>query len=271
MRVAGRRVLVTGAGQGLGFAISAAFVRAGATVILTDLNADAVESARAKLKETGGTVAGYALDVTNAEQVADVRARILAEHGRIDVLVNNAGVVFGGAFLDVPLAHHIVTANVNLGGVLAVTHAFLPDLLAQPAGHIVNIASASAVLALPFGASYAATKWAVLGFSDSLREELRFLGHKHVHVTAMCPSFIATGLFAGAKPAFGTHWLTAETVAHAVVRAVEKQQELVLLPRSVRFLYSITGWWPRSWFRAACRVLGVSRSMTDWKGHTPPK
>ena len=271
MRVAGRRVLVTGAGQGLGFAIAAAFVRAGATVILTDLNADAVESARAKLKETGGTVAGYALDVTNAEQVADVRARILAEHGRIDVLVNNAGVVFGGAFLDVPLSRHITTVNVNLGGVLAVTHAFLPDLLAQPVGHIVNIASASAVLALPFGASYAATKWAVLGFSDSLREELRFLGHKHVHVTAVCPSFIATGLFAGAKPAFGTRWLTAETVAHAVVRAVEKRQELVLLPRSVRFLYSITGWWPRSWFRTACRVLGVSRSMTDWKGHTAPK
>lgn len=267
MRVAGSRVLVTGAARGLGFALASAFARAGAAVVLTDVNADAVAQAVAKLKEQGGAVAGYALDVTNPAQIAEVRARVRAEHGPIDVLVNNAGVVFGGAFLDVPLARHLATVNVNLIAVLAVTHAFLPDLLARPAAHVVNVASASAVLALPFGTSYAATKWAVLGFSDSLREELRELGHRHVGVTAVCPSYIATGLFDGAKPARLTRWLTPERVAAAVVRAVEKRRELVILPHSVRLLYALTGWWPRSWFRAACRVLGVSRSMTGWRGH----
>ncbi len=269
MRVAGSRVLITGAAQGLGFATAVAFARGGAAVVLTDLNAGAVEPAVAKLKELGGAVAGYTIDVTNPAQVAEVRARVLTEHGPIDVLVNNAGVVSGGAFLDVSLPKHLATVNVNISGVLAVTHAFLPDLLGRPAGHVVNIASVSAMLALPFGVSYAATKWAVLGFSESLREELRFLGHRHVGVTAMCPSFISTGLFDGAKPASGTDWLTPEVVANAAVRAVEKRRELVILPQSVGLLYALTGWWPRSWFRTACRVMGVSRSMTNWRGHGP--
>ncbi len=269
MHVRGRRVFVTGAAQGLGFATAAAFARAGAAVVVTDVNAGAVEPAVAKLKELGAAVAGYALDVTNAEQVVAVRDRVHADHGRIDVLVNNAGIAAGGAFLDVPLARHLATASVNFGGVLTVTHTFLPDLIGQPAGHVVNISSASAVLALPFCASYAASKWAVLGFTDSLREELRVLGHRHVGVTAVCPSLIATGLFDGATPARFTRWLTADAVAAAVVRAVERRTELVMLPRSVRLLYSATGWLPRPLFRAACRAVGVSSSMIGWRGHAP--
>ena len=193
-----------------------------------------------------------------------------AEVGPIDVLVNNAGVVFGGPFLDVALNRHLATIAVNLSGVITITHAFLPNLIARPAGHIVNIASAAAVIALPMATSYAASKWAVLGFSDSLREELRELGHRHVGVTAVCPGYIATGLFEGAKPARMTRWLTPEEVAAAVVRAVERGQEFVMLPRSTRTMYRLCSGWPRSWFRAVCRALGVSRSMAGWKGHPPP-
>src|SRR5207237_4715652 len=136
----------------------------GAQGVAPDLDPERVERAIAELNAVGPAACGYALDVTSPEQVAAVRARLHAEHGPVDVLVNNAGVVFGGAFLDVPLARHLATVGVNLSGVLAVTHAFLPDLIGRPAGHVVNIASASAVLALPLAVSYAATKWAVLGF-----------------------------------------------------------------------------------------------------------
>ncbi len=268
MRVAGSRVLVTGAGQGLGFAIASAFARDGAHVVATDINSNRVQEAVAKLSETGRTACGYALDVTATEQVAEVRARLHAEHGPVDVLVNNAGVVFGGPFLEVPLDRHLITVGVNLAGVLSMTHAFLPDLITRPTGHVVNIASAAAVVALPMATSYAASKWAVLGFSDSLREELRELGHRHVGVTAVCPGYITTGLFDGARPARLTGWLTPETVADAVVRAVEKNREFVMLPWQVRVLYSLCGGWPRSWFRAVCRGLGVSRSMAGWQGHT---
>src|SRR5262245_22889485 len=100
MRVAGSRVLVTGAGHGLGFAIAVAFAKAGAEVVVTDLRAERVQEAVAKLKATGDAVSGYPLDVTSSEQIAKVRAQLLAEQGPIDVLVNNAGIVFGGPFLN---------------------------------------------------------------------------------------------------------------------------------------------------------------------------
>ena len=196
------------------------------------------------------------LDVTSPEQVAEVHARLNVEQGPIDVLVNNAGVVFGGRFLDVPLDKHMITVGVNLAGVLTMTHAFLPDLLARPAGHVVIIASAAAVLALPMATSYAASKWAVLGFSESLREELRELGHRHVGITAVCPSYVSTGLFDGAQPARMTGWLTPEKVAHATVHAVEKGWEFVMLPwQRERCICSAPV--ARSWYHAVCRVLGV--------------
>jgi short-subunit dehydrogenase len=271
MRVAGTRVLITGAAQGLGFAIATAFARTGSQVVLTDVNAERLSEAVGKLTAAGFAASGYTLDVTSADQIAEVRTRVLAEQGAVDVLVNNAGIVFGGAFLDVLLAKHLTTVNVNLSGLLAVTHAFLPDLLARPAAHVVNIASASAVIALPMATTYAATKWAVLGFSDSLREELRVQGRRHVAVTAICPTYIATGLFDGAKPARFTQWLTPESVADEVVRAVEKNREFVMLPWTVRWLHRLCRGLPRSWFRATCRWLGASRSMADWHGHGPPK
>ena len=267
MRIAGSRVLVTGAGHGLGFAIASAFARGGARVVVTDRDAARVTSAVAKL---GGSACGYPLDVTAPEQIADVRARLTAEHGAIDVLVNNAGIAFGGPFLDVPLAKHLTTVNVNLSGVLAVTHAFLPDLLARPAAHLVNIASASAVVALPMGTTYAASKWAVLGFTESLQEELRVLGHRHVCATAICPGYIATGLFDGADPGPLSGWLTPDRVADAVVRAVERGREFVMLPRRLRATYGLCAGLPRSWYKALCRATGVSRSMAGWKGHEPP-
>jgi short-subunit dehydrogenase len=267
MRVAGSRVLITGAGQGLGFAIASEFVRAGAQVILTDVNEERLAQAQNRL----GHAPGFALDVTSTVHVKEIRDRVNSEIGSIDILVNNAGVVFGGKFLDVPLDRHLATVAVNLLGVLAVTHAFLPDLIARPAGYIVNIASAAAVVALPMAASYAASKCAVLGFTDSLREELRELGHRNVGVTAVCPGYIATGLFDGAKPASLTRWLMPDEVANAVVRAVEREREFVMLPRSVRAMYGLCSGWPRSWYRAVCRTLGVSKSMAGWRGHLPPR
>lgn len=264
MRVAGKRVLVTGSGHGLGFAIAAAFARAGAHVVVTDLDAECVSAAVAKLP--GAT--GFVLDVTKPEQIADVRARLAPTP--IDILVNNAGVAFGGPFLDVSLAGHLATINVNLNGLIAVTHAFLPDLLARPAAHVVNICSASAFVALPHGTTYAASKWAVLGFTDSLREELWVQKRRTVTVTAVCPGFITTGLFGGAKPTTGAGWLTPEAVAAAVVRAVEKRREFVMLPRAHRVMYALTAGLPRGVYRGLCRVMGVSRSMMGWTGHAPP-
>lgn len=269
MDLAGKRVVITGAGHGLGRALALEFAQAGTDVVVTDLDPDRASAVAAEVRRLGRAATDYPLDVTVPAQAAAVRDRVRAELGPVDVVVNNAGVVFGGPFQEIPLDRHLATVAVNLAGVLGVTHAFLPDLLSRPGGWVVNVASAAAVVPLPLAASYAATKWAVLGFSDSLREELRQAGQRHVGVTAVCPTYIATGLFDGARPPRLTRLLTPEAVARAVRRAVERGSEFVMLPRSARVLYGVAGLLPRPAYSRVCRWLGVADSMAEWRGHSP--
>lgn len=266
MHLANKRALITGAGQGLGREIAFALARAGVEVIVTDINAAAAKGTQVNLQTAGFKAHAYPLDVTQPEQIAKVRIRILSKIGPIDILVNNAGLVFGGEFAAIPLDRHRKTIDVNLTGLISVAHAFLPDLIARPEAALVNIASASAVVPLPWGASYAATKAAVLSFSESLREELRLLGKRHVLVSAICPSFISTGMFEGAKPARLTWMLTPEKVANAVVRAIERNRKFVMLPWTARLLYSVGRCLPIGVYRWICAALGVSTSMRDWRG-----
>ena len=257
------RVVITGGARGLGLAFARAFLGRGARVVLLDRDESELIRAVATL---GGSAAGYALDVTDDAAVLATRDRILAE-GPVDVLVNNAGVVFGGAFAEVPMAQHATTVDVNLTGVMAVTHAFLPHLESRPRAAILNVASASAFIALPFATSYAASKWAVLGFSEALDEELKERGKSHVRVSALCPSYVSTGMFDGATPATGTWLLTPEEVAVAGVRMVERGTARKLLPWTSAILLAGFAWVPRPLFHRVARLFGVSRSMTQWRGH----
>jgi short-subunit dehydrogenase len=267
MKLDGKRVLITGAGHGLGRAIALEFAAAGSHIVVTDRDASRVEAVVGELHQAGRLAVGYVMDVAQMDQIRTVRERLFAEAGPIDVLINNAGVVFGGEFTSVPVERHLKTIEINLSSLIAVTHFFLPDLVKRPEARVVNIASAAAVLALPLAASYAASKWGVLGFSDSLREELRRAGHRHVGVTAICPSYISTGLFDGARPARLTSLLTPDGVARAARRAVGRGADFVMLPRSAHVLHALTRFLPRSMQHRICRWLGVSNSMVDWRGH----
>ncbi len=263
-----KRVLVTGAASGLGLAIARRFAAAGARVIAADLDAAALERAAALVAADGGRMTACALDVGDPDAVAVARDRVHGEGGPIDVLVNNAGVVFGGAFGDVALARHLQTYRVNLVGAVIVTHAFLPDLLARPEGHVVNIASASGFIGLPYGSTYASSKWGLIGFSDSLRLELALDGHRHVGVTTVCPSYVTTGLFAGARPPRTTRALDPDTVAALVVRAVRRNQPFVLTPWLVKITPALRGVLPVRVFDALARLTGATTSMRTWKGRT---
>jgi short-subunit dehydrogenase len=271
MRLTDKRVLITGSGQGLGRALAHQFARAGAEVIVSDVEPKRAAGVAAELATSGRPALSYAFDVTSAAQVREVRDRIQAERGPIDVLVNNAGLVFGGSFLDVPVERHRLTIDVNMGGILTVTHAFLPDLLARPESYLINIVSASAMIALPYATSYAASKAAALNFSDSLREELRLSGRRQLRVLAVCPSYISTGLFDGAQAPLLTWILEPDFVAQQTVRAVEGDRSFLMLPWTARLLYSTAGWMPTALYRRVCAWLGVSTSMSQWRGHTTGK
>lgn len=263
----GRRVLVTGAARGMGAAIARGFSDGGAHVVLADLDADALASVAADLRDTGRSCSTVVLDVTDGDAVLGARDEVHGEGGRIDVLVNNAGVVFGGPFLDVPLDRHLLTCRVNIEGLVAMTHAFLPDLVAGEDTHVVNMASASGFIGLPFGATYAASKWAVIGFSESIRQELGRLGHHHVGVTTVCPGYVTTGMFDGVEAPLLTPFLTPEKVADKVCTAVRRRRILVREPWMVKITPLLMAALPRAVTDRLSDLFGASTSMESWKGH----
>ena len=265
-----KRVLITGAAQGFGLAMARRFATEGAEIVLTDINAEKLEEARQEIEALDARCRVYALDVTNSDAIADVREQLHQEAGQIDILVNNAGVVFGGPFLDVSLEQHMLTYRVNVEGMMAMTHAFLPDLIASPRGHLVTIASASGFVGLPNGASYASSKWAAIGFAESIRAEMKHLGHKHVDSTIVCPTYINTGMFEGAKPPKTARWLEPDELAEKVVTAVDERQLWVLEPWIVKVTPFLKNCLPQGLSDLVADAFGANSSMDSWKGHSEP-
>jgi len=265
--LAGKRVLITGAARGIGLEMAIRFAEAGSEIVLTDLQEDALPAAAEIVAVLGVPVHGYPLDVTDADAIQAVRDRIHGELGPIDVLVNNAGVVFGGPFADVPMEKHLLTYRVNVLGAVAMTHAFLPEMISRPEAHLVNIASASGFIGLPYGSTYASSKWAVIGFSESIRAEMDLVGHDHVGVTTVCPSYIGTGMFEGVRAPTTTKILKPEFIARRVVEAVLRDKAYVLEPWLVKLTPPLKSLLPTKLFDKVSSMLGATTGMTGWTGH----
>ena len=265
-KLEGKRVLITGGAQGIGFEMAIKFAERGAEIVLADIDEGKLVEAKAKLEERGITAWGFRVDVTNPPSIASLRAQINAEAGPIDVLVNNAGVVFGGPFTKTSLDDHFKTYEVNVLGLIAMTHAFLDDLVARPEAHLVHIASASGFIGLPYGSTYASSKWAVIGFGESIRAELNLQGHEHVHHTIVCPSYIGTGMFEGAEAPKATQILEPEYLAEKVVRAVERNKLHVLEPFMVKLTPLIRDLLPTALYDRMSHLFGADTSMAHWTG-----
>jgi short-subunit dehydrogenase len=264
----GKRILITGSAGGIGRKLAKRFAREGATLILSDVKEADLKDAAAEMRSVGGSAHAYVLDITKIDAITAFRDRVHAEVGKLDMLVNNAGVVFGGPFLEVPLSQHMLTYGVNTLGLVAMTHAFLPDLVASPDAHLVNIASASGLLGLPNGATYASSKWSVIGFTESLRLELEQRGLRNCKVTTICPSYIATGMFDGVRPPLLTPILTPDRLVDKMVEAIEKDEIFLLEPPIVKTVPMLKGLLPPRIFDWVADRLGVSTSMNTWRGHS---
>lgn len=262
----GKRILITGAGTGLGALMAEQFAREGAEVIVTARRRKPAEDVCKRVQAAGGRGHAMLLDVSDLERIPAFRDAVHEQVGPIDVLINNAGVVFGGEFEQVSLAEHLNTFQINTLGLIAMSHAFLDDLREAEQGHLVNIASASAYIGLPWGSTYAASKWAVLGFSESLRLELRERRIDNVAVTTVCPSYINTGMFDGVRSPLLSPMLRPEKVVKSIMRGIRNKEAMVAEPRMVKNIDLLKGVLPgRVWDEVAKRT-GISTSMKHWQG-----
>ena len=140
--------------------------------------------------------------------------------------------------------------------------------IAAEEGHLVNISSASGLVALPWGSTYASSKWAVLGFTESIRQEMTELGHEHVAVTTVCPGYVDTGMFEGVRPPMLMPFLEPEQLVDKVRTAILKRQEMVLEPWLVKFTPLLKGILPRFLSDGLADLMGVTTGMKSWSGHS---
>jgi short-subunit dehydrogenase len=218
--LSGKVCVATGASGGIGEASARALARGGATVVLAARRRERLEAIAEDIRDAGGGAVTVApCDVGDAGQVEALRDRVRSEHGRCDVLVNNAGIPGGGAFADTSLEQIERVNRVNFLGVLRCTKVFLPMLMASK-GHVVNIASLAGRYALPGAAVYTATKHAVVAFTESLLCDTAL----DVRFTVLCPGFVHTEGFPHPNPPpFLT--LKVEDVADKVVQIVRTGRE----------------------------------------------
>ncbi len=261
-----KRALITGAGSGIGELLAHKLASQGAEVIVTARSKAKSTPVANAIKAKGGRAHAMTLDVGKVGSFEKFRETLHDQIGPIDILINNAGVVFGGEFEKVPQEKHLDTLKVNTLGVVALSHTFLEDLIDSKQSWLVNISSASAFIGLPFGSSYAASKWAVLGFSESLRLELKERGHDNVCVTTICPSYISTGMFDGVKSPMMSPMLTPEKIVDSILRGMRRKASIVQEPAMVRSIDLFKGVLPRPIWDEVAKRTGISGSMRHWRG-----
>jgi NAD(P)-dependent dehydrogenase (short-subunit alcohol dehydrogenase family) len=240
---AGKTVVVTGAGSGIGRSSAMLFARLGAKVHVADLNGQSAESVVAEIAGGGGRAVAHTVDVTDPEAVEALAQRVFDEDGRVDVLHSNAGIGHAANIEQTTVEDWQRVIGVNLLGVAYVAQAFIPRLMAQGGrSSIVNTASAAGLVAAPQMAPYSASKFGVVGMSESLNAELAPHG---IHVGAVCPGIIDTPITRSAimrgEPAerreqaiafYRKRGASPDQVAEAVVHAVRKRKIVQTVPLS---------------------------------------
>jgi cation diffusion facilitator CzcD-associated flavoprotein CzcO/NAD(P)-dependent dehydrogenase (short-subunit alcohol dehydrogenase family) len=248
----GAVVAVTGGARGIGLATARRFAAAGARVCIGDLDAAEARQAAAEL---GGHARGYPLDVSRRASFERFVADVEREVGPIAVLVNNAGIMPTGRFLDEPDDVDRAVMGVNHFGVALGMKLVLPRMIARGRGHVVNVASLAGKLQLPWMATYVASKHATVGLTGAVRTEIAGSG---VTLSCVMPGVVRTRLAAG-FPLEGTFSVGPETVARAIVDSVRTRAADIVVPRAMSPIAPLIGLVPKRLFRRILRVADIDR------------
>jgi len=264
-KLEGKVAVVTGAGSGIGRETALALGGKGCRLALCDLNQDSIDELSAELQSAGVFVTTHHVDVADKAQMQAFADDVVAAHGGVQILVNNAGVTVYGSFEDHSLEDFEWIVGVNLWGVVYGCKFFVPHLKAAGEGHIVNLSSVFGIIAPPLQTSYVATKFAIRGFSESLRAEL---GEHNIGVTSVHPGTIQTNIVRDARSATTSEALrinaqrlfdrlgtSPDVVATRVVKAIEYNSPRVLITTETRVADALKRFMPATTDGIVARVF----------------
>ena len=244
MKIKSANVLITGGASGIGKIMGRMVLEKGANaLIIWDVNQEALETTAAEFASyevcenacSRGRVYIHKVDITNSDLVAATYEQVKQQCGSVDILINCAGIVRGNKTFDQQTLQDIrLTFEVNTIAPMVIAQQILPDMLKRNRGHICNIASAGGMLSNPRMSVYGASKWAMIGWSDSVRIELQQM-KSNVHFTTIAPYYINTGMFNGVHSSIFPI-LKPEPTAHKIIRAIERNQSFRGIPFGFHFI-----------------------------------
>ena len=271
MKFENANVLITGGASGIGKIMGRMALEKGAKCfIIWDINLVGIEATRKELSKYGN-VKGYVVDVSNNEIVNVAYRKTVEDCGEIDILINCAGIITSNKTFDQQTPDEIVkTMNINTIAPMFVARAILPDMLKRNRGHVCTIASAGGMISNPKMSVYAASKWGVIGWSDSVRIELQEM-KSDVHFTTVAPYYINTGMFDGVKSRI-IPILKPEYVAKRVIRAIERNKAFRGIPFGFHFIRFWQAILPTSVFDFFFgQVFGIYHTMDQFTGRKSVK
>jgi short-subunit dehydrogenase len=270
--------VITGAASGIGAALALNLARRGMHLALVDLNAAGLEATAGQARAAGVSVSVHPMDVADHAAVAALPAAVVHEHGRVTALVNNAGVALGGLFEQVDADDFDWLMAINFGATVRLSRAFLPVLAREGAAQLVNVSSIFGIIAPPGQTAYAASKFAVRGFSESLRHELEMTGSP-VGVTLVHPGGVRTSISDNARLARNldtdevarerANWrsllaLAPDAAAEIVAVAIERRTPRVLVGGDAKGAALIQRLFPVTYWKHVAR--DIARRVKRKKG-----
>lgn len=275
MHIKGSNVLITGGASGIGRIMGRICLEKGASnLIVWDINQANIDKTEAELSDvkpaeagvSKGQIHSYIVNVSDPQAIKTAYEKVKSEVGEVDILVNCAGIVRGNNTFDKQTVQDIdLTMDINANAPMYVAIAVLPDMLRRDRGHICNIASAAGMLGVPKLSVYCASKWAVIGWTESMRVELK-QARSHVRVTSVAPYFINTGMFDGVNSKVFPI-LDPEKTAAKIIRAVEVGKSFRGIPFAYHFIRIWQGLLPNFLFDFIFgKVFGVYSVMDHFTG-----
>lgn len=261
-----KKVLITGGASGIGKIMARKSLERGIShLVIWDINEEGLAKTKEEFSTFGILISTYKVDVSALDEIKSNAQKVRTEVGKIDILINNAGIVVGKYFHENTHLDIQKTMLINSNALMHIALEFLPEMMKTNSGAICNIASSAGLISNPKMAVYAASKWAVNGWSDSLRLEMEQL-KKEISITTIMPFYINTGMFDGVKSKL-IPILEPEPTAEKIIKAVENKRKILAMPLPYWFIRLSQGLLPLPIFDWVMEnIFGVYDTMKYFKG-----